>query len=90
MRFSSGDSDTCVRTLLGLHAYCGVVHTCCYTPLSVMGAFVMDWDQPGGPSGLVVEVGAEFGSCGGPSRILVGFGVDWGGFGGLRGVKESR
>lgn len=55
-----------------------------------MGAFVVDWDQPGGPSGLVVEVGAEFESCGGPSRILVGFGVDWGGFGGLRGVKESR
>ena len=50
----------------------------------------MDWDQPGDPSGLVVEVGAEFGSCGGPSRILVCFGLDWGGFGGLRGVKESR
>ena len=35
---------------------------------------MMDWDQPRGPTGLVVEVGAEFESCGGPSRILVGFG----------------
>ena len=34
----------------------------------------MDWDQPMGPTGLVVEVGAEFESCGGPSRILVGLG----------------